>query len=626
MNNFQFDYEKAKKSVKDEDIDYTQNYIQYILVPYIKKMQKENPNLNTEEFEELLYNEFLNFSETAFESSTCADYYIEYICCKYFREHPKVLENMLKNFNENNKDRDKNKYLSKQYHTFDDYLVRYLYSANSCFKGLYNDCKILVDNNLPLKQIADDPNLSVKEKFKKTQDFLNKCISSKHERDSIMKYLKYYIGGLKSYLDFEEQMIPNQLQKILITSISEIAKQLSKLGLLDTYSKRELENFKEMGLEDFVQPKNCIDITNPELLKKLSIHDLMILNSFWINRYAKELECLCNGMFCIDTLNVLPKILDDSFSNSDINSYFIEETLIKCKMLRPHAEHFITIQQQDYLTGKLRKKNYTEIENKNYIIYSFVPFAKKINSRYGINYERNFNLTLKNSYNNVNYNALLYGKYISPVINMYDTKNDIINALICNINDNNQIVNAGIIPDKISKDGTHIKQLDPNLVYIGLDTNLTFPVRVHILFSNFKNFLLTLKDGDVFVPLYEGAKDFTYPNGDNFPAQRVMPFSKNQEKFIKKFVASNSTGISNDFALHLNWLRDSSCIPDKFKASKEDFKGRIKKFYVRKFINLNEYEIGKPLSIYVNENGKYIKLSDSGYIFSKDINSCELTR
>ena len=247
-----------------------------------------------------------------------------------------------------------------------------------------------------------------------------------------------------------------------------------------------------------------------------------------------------------------------------------------------------------YLSDKLPKDQYSEPENENFIIYSFDPFAKSMKNRYEEEYDEHFKSLP--GHTSLEYDAKLYGKLISPEINIYSTKSEILNGLIYNLDNNRDIINAGIIPDSISKDGTGI-YLNPNFIVLGLDTKLTFPVREHIKLSVLKDFLGALQDdNNIFVPLYDGYNDFKYTNGDIITAQQVLPTTKEFEKTVRKLALANP---SSDLINHLYWLINPSKTPEKYKAKETNSKGKTKKSYVRRYVNLSEYELDKPLRIFL---------------------------
>lgn len=622
MTNFQKDYDRAKKYIPKDEIIYIQKYIKNILLPYIKDLQAKNPNLTVDEMEKLINEDAFNLAETAFKSSFAFDYYMHYISCQYLKSNPKIFDDIYDKLKSGELKVDPIKVNMPSKNNFKDYLLHYTHSASKAFEEVYKQCEKLINSDSTLKSILENPELKAEEKIKIAQNYINKNVSSKHDRDTIMKCINCYVIGLKKYLPYDEKYLSKYLNGILTESISSIAKQLLRLNLFEKYSEIERFNFIGMNFKEFISGKKS-DITNPEILRNIPIHDLMILNSFWINRYAKELDTYSEGIFAIQTLNLLPKILDNSFDISDINQSDLEATLTKCSMLRKHVEYFIAERREAHCTGKLPENSYTVSEDGNYITYSFAPFAKRMKSNYSSNYKDFFRLLLPEANNDVEQNSMLYAKLISPVIGIYDMKSEILNSLISNLGNNSDIVNAGIIPDSISDDGTKIT-LNPNFVCLGLDTKLTFPVREHIKLSILKDFLVSLQNGNEYIPIYEGNEDFKFSNGRNISAQQILPFTKEQEKLLKKVSATQPEGKNKDFILHLNWLRDSSKVPEKFKSTIIDSKGRMKKIFIPKYVNLEEYEPDKELSIYIKINDEFVRITpEMAKAFSSPIDSSQ---
>lgn len=616
MNNFFEDYNRARKFVSKEDIKRTKRFIESILVPYIKKLQEQNPNLSSDEFDSLLIKDAFDFAQTAFKSTFSFDYYMEFICCKYLQQHPKVLNELYNQFDCEQLSFDRNKFILSDNHTLNDYITRYLHSVIPAYKETLKEFEDIFKENAYLGKLLKDNN-----KSKEIENLIKK-ISNPIHKMYLKKGINYYTNGLIAYLPTDEAFIESKLKEILSSSISETAKQLTRLNLFEKYKEIELQNLQKLKIKDKIPNKKSADITNPELLKKLSIHDLMILNSFWINRYAKELHAYCNGMFAIYTLDILPKILNDSFCSADINSDYISEVLKKCDMLKNHSQLFIHQRQQDYITGKLPPDKYEKSEDGNYVTYSFIPFAKIMKQRYSMDYNKTFKNLPGN--NNIEHNAALYGQLISPVINIYSTKDDILNALICNLDTNKEIVNAGIIPDSTSSDGMQIT-INSDFVCLGIDSPaLNHSIKVHAKSYIIKDFLCQIQEDAIisndassqipkdsaFIPLYEGNGDFAFSNGKLMTTPFVYPFTKEEKKFIMQLSNSNP---ENDFFKHMFWITKPSKVPDKYMSSYEDSKGRIKKCFKRRYINLIDYEPGKPLVVYVQDNkNQYIPASESG--------------
>ena len=189
-----------------------------------------------------------------------------------------------------------------------------------------------------------------------------------------------------------------------------------------------------------------------------------------------------------------------------------------------------------------------------------------------------------------------------------------LHSILCTLDKNGDIVNAGIIPDSISDDGTKIT-LNPNFVCIGIDSKFTFPVREHTKLPVLQDFMVSY--GNNYVPVYVGIRDFTFPNGEIISAQQVLPFTKEEQKFIKKYMPKIPEEQQSDFILHLNWLRDPSAVPQKYLSPIVDSKGRSKKAFVKTYINLANYQPGKPLPVYTLQDEKYVPISQTNIQLSQ---------
>ena len=608
MNEFWNNYcdSEAYTLKNKKNITYTKIYIENILIPYIKKLKKEHPDVSIEDFNDILKDDAFSIAKTAFESTYALDYYMIYIACKYLQKNPKKCKELYNNYDP--EFNEKNFTLSPN-HNFEDYLERCMYYAAPAYNITIEEF---------LKSYPDLAYALKKGKDSKELDLYLKSISSPLQKQHISKYIDFYLDGIVKFLPEYESHIESKLRTTLSSSISEIAKQLQRLNLFERYKSTETKNYEKLGLKDLAIASQKFDLTNPELLKKLSIHEMMILNSFWINRYAKELNSYCNGIFAINNLNLLPKILDDDYKlvDSDIDPEYISEILIKCNMLKLHNQLYMNDMYANYISDDYDADTYTTFDDENFILYSFEPFGNLMRERYGDEYDSFFNnLPGKTT---IEDDCVLYGKLASPAVNIYSTKSEVLNALVYNLSNNEDIVNAGIIPDNVSEDGSEIF-LNPNFICIGIDSKLTFPVTEHVKLSVLKDFLCALQgDENVFIPLYEGHNDFTYKDGQFIKAQQIFPTTKEFEKTVRKLNRELPSNLIN----HLAWNLKPKKVPDKYKASFVNSKGKTEKNFVRRYINLADYNFDKSqiaqasVPVYILKDDKYIQVTESDYTFS----------
>lgn len=646
--NFYQDYYAARNAVTgSNEYKYTQSFILDVLYPYIRRIQAENPDKNEDELYDILKAKSFDLAKTSFISTYAFDYYMSYVACKYLQANPSIFDEIYQKLQSGELTVDPVKQNIHSNNSFYDYLVQYIHSVNLKFKENSELFDIIEERYPFFKELKENDKLTEEEKIERAQKFLRTHFSAKLDRDRFSQAINWYIKGLRSFLPMDEKLLEKELRESLSKSISSIASQLTSLNLFERYKNTELQYFKKMHFEGFITDTKKVDITNPETLKnkEISITDLMILNSFWMNRYAKELTAYANGMFAIESLDLLPDIMEGTLSLGDIHKDAIIGILTKCKFLQPHIQEFISSQQIAYFKGELKKSSYDVHEGEHFITFSFDPLASNINKKYsspiGVSteYAKMFDEEFPFLYNDLKDDIDSYSTLLSPIGNIYDIKTEIIQVLLSTLyinrklNIDRKLVNAGIIPDSISEDGTKIS-LDPNFVCIGFDKG-TFPVREHIKLSALQEFLISMQNDQTYIPIYVGANDFrftqevqtsrksresssyNYPNtrqrDDIIPAQLVLPFSKEQRKYIKKFIqelhqngpSSQLTPQDIAFIEHLNWLRDPSAIPEKYLTGTPE-KGK-KKTFQPTYINIGEYVPGTPLQIYTLSNdGEYV--------------------
>ena len=650
-NNFYEAYYNVRNLVtSSNEYQYTQSFILKTLCPYIKKIQEENADKNIDELYTIIKEKSFDFAKTSFISTYAFDYYMDYVSCKYLQANPKLFDDIYEKLKKGELRVDSVKQNIHANNRFYDYLIKYIHNADLSFQEFSDFFADMEQKHPYLKCLKETDNLSFINKKNKAEDYINKQKNlSNFDKKKFKETLPWYFKGLKGFLKKEEVFLEKKLSLDLANSIASIASQLSFLNLFEKYKKIELLHFKKMHFDGFITDTKQIDITNPELLKDLPITNLMILNSFWMNRYAKELEAYANGMFAIESLDLLPDIINGTLSKFDIHKDKINGVLTKCKFLKPHIQEYIYNQQIAYYNNKLKKSDYTTNEEDHFIKFSFEPLESIINAKYTSNigasrdYTKIFDEEFPYSDNDLKEDIKLYSNLLSPVVNIYDMKTETIQALLSTLSTldalntdkkDKKIVNAGIIPDSISKDGTKIF-LNPNFVCIGFDANLTFPVREHLKLSALQEFLISLQNGQNYVPIYIGDKDFKFnkttqtPNKEQIntnytssnseegiiSAQRILPFSKEQEKYLKKFIQElQKKGYDTlsakeiSFIEHLNWLRDSSAVPEKYLIETTNEKGKKIRIFQHTYINISEY-IGPetPLQIYTLSNeGQYI--------------------
>lgn len=371
----------------------------------------------------------------------------------------------------------------------------------------------------------------------------------------------------------------------------------------------------------------------------------MILNTFWLNRYVKELNAYSD---CISAIRENPELHSKVFSEDPIYEVFSAEELkpiiIKKAILRPLITDFILKKEQELLESdtpsnepsnpdfkqststvpKSLEQQALELEarfsncskpfieednNDKYVCFSYEPLKDLVSDyEFVDNYKDYFQDLIPGSKNDPREDIIFYAKLFNPSIAAYAQKSDYLSALIINVESNPQIINAGIIPDSYSDDKSHVNL--GRFVGLGIDANLTYPVREHVSLNFLKDFAISYQ-GSSILPIYEGADDFKDPintyDSSFVSAQLVLPFSVKQSELLKKIIKSNGYSKYNkNFIQHMYFLKNSKRLPDSFLTEKISPNGKVKKVFERKYVDL---ETGQIYTM--DKDGKYHKVEPS---------------
>lgn len=548
-------FRESTKLSKDE-ISHLKNYINTIFVPYIENIKKQNPDIDENGVIELIIKktEEMNIQQKALMEKTLSTFYI-YSAINYLVLHPEVFKKI--NDSISSKETKSinttlNTALNKlQLNQLDfNYILKFLILSN---KEKTSKCQQNIKDAICLlpieyEKLLNNENLSKEARLRKADEYIRKFFPYS-DLKKINETHRIYLYGEYEHLKVLRDEISENLHDDFINSIILIAKDLQSLNLFSKYHSNNYSNLSKIGFGDYANSTLKTDLTNPETLKDLSLNDLIVLNLFWINRYAKETENFANGIFTIITNKQLSNILAGNFDSQYLNTDILTGTLLKYRVLKQHMDSNFELSQKDLY------KTFCS----TYLKTSYSDYFKNIHA-------------LHNADNDLSRNFQLFFPFADISKNLYKNKNYLQNLTIFNLEDIQMFQNVGIIPNQISEDGYHVT-IDTKLPCLGFDANLTFPVRTHIKMSTLQDYLNCLNLRNTFIRVYEGYRDFTYPDSNHTPitAQLVLPFSKESSNFINKFTKSMLSGKTNpqnmDLILHLNWLKRPSAIPQKYKTN-----------------------------------------------------------
>ena len=640
------------KSNKKESI-YVNMYIP-TLINHLRDLKSQNPDITEEEMQAKIFDEIDDYSLVVYDSTYAFALYMDYICCRYLQLHPDKyteISNLL--FSPRY---DFNKFVFDDCSSFEDYLCFYLYNlkqdlfniiydgygngSQEDYKNLDNllkeDIKNLSEsffgNNYDLPQISEilsSSTLDKKSKLAKIKEF-STWYNSALDRKKFLIYANIFLNGPYSYIAADQEILEKDLRRDLANSTANIVNHLESLHKFDGYLISYVHQMINLGIPELAMPFCDSSKANPSYLnslkslspsmftqalsqviapeklkqylsvgylsssKNISLEALLAISSFWSNRYVKELDDYSKAMFAIHDLGLIKKIINGENVNISISD--ISQILIKMDTFYKPALNFIERKQYEVLHSS------NDEQSDNHVIrYSYDPFINNMCSRFGNEYEEYFSEKLPKSNNNLKENLDWYLRLRNPIISSYSLKDLNINGLVASIeNSYADFPNAGVILNNLSDDGTYSDL--PFSIAIGIDAGLTFPIRMHTRKDILVDFLKSINYSTI-IPIYAGSDDFKDPStGKMLSASVVSPLTDKQKAFLKKAFKNIQNYDNPKLVSHLAFI-DSKYTPEHLRSSYFDERGREKKFFDVKYVDL---ETG---IIYTKSDDQFVPVS-----------------
>jgi len=351
--------------------------------------------------------------------------------------------------------------------------------------------------------------------------------------------------------------------------------------------------------------------------KSISLDSLLALNSFWSNRYVKEIDLYSEAMFAVHKFDLVNKVLKNESTFISIDD--LTNMLIQMNTFYAPAADFLSIVQNAL-------KNYTPDSDKEYedgdveekiIRFSYDPYIKEVTRQFGHKaYSNRFSRYLPNIEHDVEKDADWYIRLYNPVFSSYLMKNEMLNALLLSIIDQSSesFPNAGIILEDYSGKSTeNTTGTEATISYfpiLGIDAGLSFPVHIHAKRPDIIDFLVSIK-GDAIVPVYEFSEDFhnPYMNNKPLPASLIMPVNDKIKPLFKKGLKKSDSvsKTSQDYHPNARFIshlafNSSKKVPSHMQTSI----GKKNSSFVRRYIDLRTGEI------FIKEKDKYVPVTPHG--------------
>lgn len=442
-----------------------------------------------------------------------------------------------------------------------------------------------------ISDILTDSSIGTQEKLKKVSNYCNSFRLKKKELDDIQIYARLFLYGSFSYLPSDIDLTESVLRKnYLARSTSRIINQLDSLGHLEDYLSFYLQQMCKMGFpqyavpfvknnNQFSQEADFIALLSPSTIKEKfvdsnklkqmlaeailssnktsSVESLLALNTFWANRYSKELNMYLEAMFAVHEFGLIDKIL--SGKETSVSEEEIKEMLCKTNSFYFPANKFLRSLEDkvnslswDSLAEHSKSAKSTQEKQ---VRFSYDPFLSQVEQEFGDKYFNYFSKTLPDSTNDLSSDANWFIRLYNPIYSSYSIKDESISALISSITNSktSNFTNAGVILNDNYSDGTYADL--SNMLILGIDANLSYPVRLHFKKDVVIDFLKSF-NGNAIMPIYEGSDDFRDPNNPNKPLSThvIVPLNDKLRKMLKDPRGKASKSNYPNFISHLGFI------------------------------------------------------------------------
>ena len=386
----------------------------------------------------------------------------------------------------------------------------------------------------------------------------------------------------KKIKDFEKDLKEKHKK-----SIKQILSKLNEMGVLDKYMLSHNKLYSdELGFPELnITPEEFKEAYSDEILNNLDITTLSSLDSFWINRYTKEISNFNLTYFLASDLNLWSDIknapINEKNNKLEINipKKVLEAELEKMSFLENVYNNYI-----DETNVQIQKTS-----NKNVVVADIAPVLGKINQDINSDYKTYFSRVndgaISNSKNDFLEDFLLFYKELNVKKFSYQLKDYImISQLSKMFNIKKSSKNWGITYEK-NKNG-----FQRNMMLLSIDiVGINMPQRLHISKYCLEDFLRANQNSSR-IPIYQGEGDFYRNKSLNISTPIMLPLLPKRKKIIRELSNKIDENHPNyKFIQHLNFLAGGA-LPMHLKSSEPNSN---KKRLIQKLYDLLDGKIYK---------------------------------
>ena len=548
-------FEFGKQNLKPNTINIFKKNASYY-IKYMKHVFAASMPIDNDQFLQNLLADYRESSNVVYSvSEKTMSNYLYLLSARYFKDH----KNELKEYLEKLISEDG---ISPDDDSLDAHLTRYVIRLLKVSEQKKADCLAYFEGELHkygMREILEDDEFTAKVKMEIFNRVIYSLPYNSAQRIKMTRELKKYLYGPVEVIDEDEKELSKAVKDELASSLVQIINKLKDFGRYEDYEKKQVEHFRHIGFpKEYFEASYDIEKA-PGIIQSLPEEYLFALNSFYMNRFAKELNSYAQVLFAISDLDLLGRIPRAHKSNDlfkDISDEELLNVIVKYGLLISPTSQFIRekkakLDRREWIPGaRFNRKT-------NSFTFSSTELQELMEQKLGYDYETCFKDKIPHSKNSIYDDIGIFSELHSPKMTSYHFKMNSINSISINFD---KMVNAGIIITDI-KDG---KALFTKYVLAGVDGPFTSPIFEHFDFEFFKTFYKKYTN-DSKVPLYRGFNDFNSVYNRVFSTFLVLPASDKQRKMLEDFLTKESyQKFYKNAVEHYNYMLNNSKVPSSF--------------------------------------------------------------
>lgn len=623
---------------------------------YIRKLVEDNAEELSEEYEveDLILDDYNYISNETFQNTDIHAISMKYVASKYLNSHRNIIPELEKEIEERGL-----VFCEEESYTddFHENLLTALLSLKHDYKENYGDLLDEIPEEVSSILRVGTEQGEIDAAFKNLYNkFGNATMVPYALRRNVMMMGYYSLYGLqgideksasqstlkiknafhmKDYIQTYVERLEPVFKTEIVNSILSIVYQLDRFG--EIYEKIEAHNdrMNRFGLpglgyqsdEKEIYPNlpRFEELMTEKLLMQQNVEDLLILNVFYNNRFAKVMNEYALSLFVMANLEKIQScvngenITKDRISRSTLNMLI---TKYQCLIL-PVKQYFVEEQSKILNNPYVFLENATELEldstddetrTKRHVELDPSNFVKKVTKAWRNEYRDYFNSRLPGVDNTLEDDLIFTNVLYNPIFLSYNFKYESIKAAYSYLNylsneEPNRSLNYGIVLDKDNlNNGVN--------VLLAFDGNLDSTVRAHVKRQYFEDFLLA-QTGSLDARVFVGFEDF-FIAGEFATSQLIAPQCKQREKFIKGLrngsasrenPSARITPINEKFLHHLEYnVNKTKFMPaHKILMTKRNKKGKLIQEPVQPVVKYN-----------MDTRKKYIRDYEGNFIEEKE--------